>query len=402
MAASTTLELEVPAAASSASRTQRALLLADRHPWLIAGLLSLVGWSLAVRDQYPTDYGVFTGPGSNLLHLHWDRVFDDPTVQTGPLTLVVFGAWHLVMTGLGLAPSVIMGLTVLALCFNNAACAIAVTRVLSRPDPVRRGLSMGIVGLLALANGALTLDDAHPTHAAIGLLWVLVVRAAQRGAAWRAGLLLGLACGFDSWAVLGIGALVLLPSLREGLRALVTTGAVCLALWGPFALTGHFRSASMTWNAVPGSLPFVLFGSADLPWAYRLIQSLAVVGLSALVATRLRGWRNLAWLLPAFVVALRLATDPMNYTYYASPFIILLVAGAVVGVVERRPGRFPLGDGAAQLTWLRRAACRVDLLVLAALAIAAAGQAMSGPLLGYALASFVITVAAWTARPVSG
>ena len=401
MVAATTVELDLSGAAS-ASRTRRVLSLVDRHPWLLAVLFSLVAWSLAVRDQYPTDYGVFTGPGTSLLHLHWGSVFDDPTVQTGPLTLVVFGAWNLIVTALGLTQSVTIGLSVFALCFNNTACAVAVARVLSTPDPVRRGLTMVTVGALALANGALTLDDAHPTHAVIGLLWLLTVRAAQRGEARRAGLLLGLACGFDSWAVLGVGALVLLPSLREAWKALAATSAICLVLWGPFALTGHFHSAAMTWNGVPGSLPYLLFGQADLPWAYRLVQSLAVVGISALIAYRFRHWHCLAWLLPALLVSLRLATDPMNYGYYSSPFIILLVAGLVVGVVERLPGRFPLGDGAAQLAWLRRAASRLNLLVLAALAAAAAGQALSGPLLGYAIASLMIIIAARTARPASG
>jgi hypothetical protein len=92
---------------------------------------------------------------------------------------------------------------VFALCWVNTACLIGALRTVAGADAVRRGVATLAGGFFALAYGTLTTTDAHPTHAVIALLWFLAVRAAIRDRPAVAGLLLGVACGLDTWAVLG-------------------------------------------------------------------------------------------------------------------------------------------------------------------------------------------------------
>jgi hypothetical protein len=367
--------------------------LAD-HPWLVACALAGAAWPLTAHGSDPADYRLFAAAGTQVIELHWGAVFADPTVQTGPVSLLAFGTWAKALAALNCSPAAVAGLTVFAMCLVNALCAVAVVRVLTAGwPPSRRGAAIGLVGLLSLAAGVLSLDDAHPTHAAIALLWVLVVRAARRGRVFSASLLLGLACSLDSWAVLGVGALVLLPTRRDVVTAGSVLVAACALAWGPFVLSGHFESGSMVWRPLPRSLPGQLFGSGDVPWGYRLAQAVLVVSVTAAVARRRPDTDALCWALPALAFSLRLASDPLDFGYYANPLLILLCAGAVTGVLASVPGPFPRSDGHEQVAWLQQLWPVPSICAASALVAVTVGRVASGPLLGYSPAVGLVLLA---------
>lgn len=303
----------------------------DRHSWLLVALFSVVAAALADWRDLPADYLLFVRSGSSLLTGHLTRVFSDPSVQTGPLTAALFGTWHACMGALRLpeAPA-----TVLALCSLNTVALIVCARRVVGPGPARGGSTLA-AGVLALLFGTLSIDDAHPTHALIAMLWFFAARSARKQDV-RCGLLIGLAAGLDSWGVLGVG--VLLVDLRTSRRSLALASAVALLLWAPFVLAGRFHSGQMQWMPVPGSLPALLLGHHPVPWGYRLVQGGLVLLLGCALALLLDKSPNLDWLLPAALIAARIATDPLHYRYYDMPLVILLLVG-VVGLLAH-----PLAD----------------------------------------------------------
>ena len=128
-------------------------------------------------------------------------------MQTGPVTALFM---FLLRGATGWTGPVAAPAQILVLCLINAGCLVIALRVsLTRGGSVRAAALL-VVGLLAVAFGALS-TATHPTHAAIALLWFLAVRAARRGRPEVVGLLIGVACGLDTWGVLGAGAVLALP-----------------------------------------------------------------------------------------------------------------------------------------------------------------------------------------------
>jgi hypothetical protein len=319
---------------AGAAKVSAALRRVDAHPLLVAVLLGLAGFLLAGNwTDTPADLTLFANAGGALIRGDLAATFDDPAVQTGPVTALFM---FLLRGATGWTGPVAAPTQVLFLCLINAGCLVTALRVsLTRTGSVRAAALL-VLGLLAVAFGALSTTDAHPTHVVIALLWFLAVRAARRGRADVVGLLIGAACGLDTWGVLGAGAMLALPSVRHVVRSAIVAALAAGAFWLPFLATGGAHSFQMQWTPVPDSVPSLFFGATPVPWSYRLAQGLVCLLAGAAVAWWLRHSDDAAWVLPVVVVAVRILLDPVWFEYYGVPVTLMLLVGAATVATRAR------------------------------------------------------------------
>jgi hypothetical protein len=209
------------------------------------------------------------------------------------------------------------------------------------------------IALLLVAGNPITLRALEIGHAEELLGGVLCVAAALAAGARRpllAGVLLGLALANKPWAVIAvIPLLAILPDRRP--RMLAVAGVTCLIVMLPLLLAG---SAVETTKAVAqgggaifqpwqiwwflgehGETVTGIYGSypdhRNLPtWLAgherQLVLAIVLVAsLMLLQRVRRLGWPN-GLLLLAFAFQLRCLVDTWNFSYYALPLVIALVA----------------------------------------------------------------------------
>jgi len=273
------------------------------------------------------DLAYFVHQGERLLSAGWADTFADPTLQSGPLQLVVTGA---VRSTEALAFVVELGVAALLLV------------VLGRFGVSKRWRAvLGLVAVGAgLTHGAFV--DGHPAEAVSPLLWILATLEARRKRPIRAGVLVGLTAGLELWGVLGAAVLVLAPRLRDVAKGCVAEVVVVVALVVPFALAGDFRMFDYEWRVAPGTLlGVVLPAGTDFGWPLRLLQAGLACGLGAGVALRLRRSVHAVWLTPLVVVVARIALDPLAYGWYwlEAEALALVGAGALITVPPLRVRR---------------------------------------------------------------
>jgi hypothetical protein len=172
----------------------------------------------------------------------------------------------------------------------------------------------------------------------VPLCWLAAGVCARRGRAVAAGALLGLSAGWEVWGVLGAAVLLLGPDggwgrvRQAGAGALALTGVVA-ATYLPFVLTGEFRMFELRWIVVPGSLVAVLWPDSVrtwFPWGARLAQAGCAGAASVATALALRRHRDAVWLVPLVATAVRLVLDPVLYSYYWTPVLVLALAGLAI------------------------------------------------------------------------
>ena len=228
----------------------------------------------------------------------------------------------------------------------TALLVVATARVVGVKNPA---LLCG-VGLLAVVTGltGIGYGVGHPADPLIPLIWVLAAAEARRGHAWRAGLIIGLCAGLQTWGILGVAVLVLAPRLRDSAVGAGIAGVTGLALFLPFMLGGHFAMLSFEWHVFSPS-PLSLFLAAGTPfgWPLRLVQAAVAVALGATVARLLRHSPHALWAAPLAIVAARLQFDPDLYRYYLAAPQGLILVGAAAGAARLRLLRRdePLRDG---------------------------------------------------------
>ena len=160
-------------------------------------------------------------------------------MQTGPVTALFV---CLLRSATGWTGSVAAP-AVLVLCLINAGCLVDRAATLAHQRRhCQGGGAASSSDFSRVAFSAFSTTDAHPTHAVIALLWFLAVRAARRGRPEVVGLLIGVACGLDTWGVLGAGAVLALPSVRAVARSIVAA-LVAGAFWLPFLVAGGTHSS---------------------------------------------------------------------------------------------------------------------------------------------------------------
>src|SRR5215218_5452289 len=196
--------------------------------WLVP--LGASGLVAAFGTRDPADLPYFAHAARTLFSSRWADTFADPSLQVGPLQLILVG----ICDRIG-------GVGFLAYAFEIALAASIVFVVgrLLRGRPHRMAFQ-ALAGLAAVMLGvtAEAYSYGHPAQVAIPLLWVLAAIDARDGRTIRAGILLGLGAGFEVWAVLGAPLLLLAPAGRLALRGFSVQVAITAALFAPFVLAG--------------------------------------------------------------------------------------------------------------------------------------------------------------------
>jgi hypothetical protein len=278
------------------------------------------------RGTDPGDLLYFVHKGEQLLSADWADTFADPTLQSGPLQLLVVGA--------------VGNLTALVFLIELgvAALLLYVLGRLGTGDRVRLA-----VGLLAVASGLThgAFVDGHPAQAIVPLLWVLAGVWAREDRVLLAGALVGLSGGLELWGALGAPVLLLAPRFIRAVQAGLAQAAVVAALLAPFALAGTFRMFEHEWELTTGTLlSLVVEPGSDFGWPLRLLQASLAVGAGTAVACAWRRQLHAVWLAPLAVVIVRVLLDPLSYGWYwqAAQALVLVGAGLVLTAL---PARFP-------------------------------------------------------------
>lgn len=265
------------------------------------------------------DAPMFAQAGRTLLSSHWTRAFSVPAIQVGPLQLALFGS-------VGRSPEALA----LVLAAGTALLLLAAARVLGVEKPIL----LAATGLVAVGGGltAVGYRTGHPADATLPLLWVLAAADARRGHARRAGLLVGLSAGMETWGILGAAVLVLAPRRREACEGALVAGAAAVALYLPFMIGGHFAMLKFRWHVHPPSpLSLLLPDGTVFGWPLRLAQGLFTVSAGVTVGGLLRRSLHALWAVPLAVVAVRLLLDPQLLSYYLAAPQELIFLGAAVG-----------------------------------------------------------------------
>jgi len=273
------------------------------------------------------DLVYFIHQGERLLSARWADTFADPTVQSGPMQLLVTGA---VRTTEALAFVVELGVAALLL------VVLGRLRV-----PARWRLLLGLAAVvLGLTHGAFV--DGHPAEAVTPLLWVLAGIEARRGRDLRAGAIVGLSAGLELWGALGVAVLLLAPRVRDAWKGVAALGAVVVAQLAPFALFGSFHMFSYEWRVAHGTLLGVVVPvGTHFGWPLRLLQAGVACAAGTVVALRLRRSVHAVWLTPLVVVLARIGLDPLAYGWYwlEAEALALVGAGALLTAPPLRAHR---------------------------------------------------------------
>ena len=265
------------------------------------------------------DVSFFLGAGSTLLSGDWAQTYADPAVQSGPLQLAFFGlgAW------------IPWGVLVLAQVGGTVLLLVGLMRVLGpRPAPGRwivLGFGWSVV-VLGLPLTALT--GGHPAHLIVPALCLAGAEARRHRPSPPA----------RSSARGGLGD-VGSPRRRRP-RARAARVKLSQAPARPLRLPEPSSSpssspASSRWANTSGAsgstLPgLVLDPGSAFPWGLR-VQAAAAVGAGAAVAWRLRGTPHAVTASLATVAFIRLAFDPVFYSWYwVRPALVLAAAADVV------------------------------------------------------------------------
>jgi hypothetical protein len=310
-----------------------------RAAWPVLAILAVaIPFGALVHDDSAGDSSLFFGAADVLLSHRFTHAFGDPSLQVGPLQLLLFGGGARLAHALGLGSATLLSVVIQA----GAALLVVGTALLVLAGAPRRRTLAFAAGIATVATG-LTLgafDSGHPANLCVPLLWIVAGVAARRGNLAAAGALVGLGCGLEVWSLLGLPVLLLAPSLRGALRAALWTLAIVALLFGPFALGAHFRMLDYHW-AVAGGTPvsLVLGAGTQFGWPLRLLQGALALGAATLVLRQTRRSLHAVWLVPLAIVLVRLLLDPQLHLYYFAEVAAPALVGAAA--LAGRQGRTP-------------------------------------------------------------
>jgi hypothetical protein len=326
-----------------------------RAAWVaLAAVAAAAGWAWSRTQVAIVDEPLFRDAGDALLHGRLAEVYAYPIVQAGPFELLwvrlvtaldaVSAGLHLTALGVAGVPAVTLG------------AGYAVRRLRAALDlPRAAAVELGVAALtLVWGVGAAFAFCGHPAQVVVPVAWVAAGVLAHRGRPVAAGAVVGLAAGWETWAVLGAAVLLVAPAGRERPEGGAAPGtawigvakagaaltAVLAALYLPFAATGSFRMLDNRWTVSPQSLvadavPALV--AEGFPWWARAVQAACAVAASAAVALALRAGSgagaagvDAVWLVPLVAAAVRLVLDPVLYPYYWTAPLVLALAGVAV------------------------------------------------------------------------
>jgi hypothetical protein len=291
--------------------------------WSIPAALAALTAPFARGDD--GDGRAFEAAGRTLISGHWSHAFANRQIQVGPLQLLLYGS---------------VGRSTLALSIVLAVTAALLVVAAARATGVNRPALLAATGIAAVATGMTrgVYEAGHPADALLPLLWILAAADVRRGRVVRAGVLVGLGAGFETWGILGVAVLVTAP------RAAALAIAVASALFVPFMLAGHFASGDFQWTIDARSLlGHVVTPGTAFGWPLRLLQGGAALAAGGALAWRLRRNVHAVWVVPLVVVVVRLLLDPLDSDYY----FLGVATPALVGLalVASRRWRFSFTAG---------------------------------------------------------
>lgn len=286
---------------------------------------------LAVHTSGPSvDGPYFTAAGRSLLSGSGLHAYAARGLQAGPWQVAGFGLLSR-LTDLVRLPDDATFAVLSSLA--STAAVIAGVRWLRR----RCGLSASpvaelLAGVLAigwqLATSVYT--SGHVAELVIPIVWVAGAGIARDDRVLVAGLLIGLAAGFETWAVLGAPVLLLAPTWAARAKAVAALMAVTAATYLPFVLAGPFRMGDATWAVSRHSLIHAIDPNlATFPWTARLVQSVVVVGVGVFgwLLLRHRCGPTAVWVIPALIAMSKAISEPSGYDWYWLPAQLTLLAG---------------------------------------------------------------------------
>jgi hypothetical protein len=294
---------------------------------LLVALTAAVTVGLAVPPGDTGDLTFFVHSAERLFSNDWASTYSDPTLQVGPLQLVLLGALDAAAGMFDISSTRLIGAVF-------GAGVVALFWLLVRRLLDGRGGRWALIAA-ALAPVALGLTfeayrDGHPAQAIVPLLWVLAGLQLRAGRFWLAGVLIGVSAGFELWGILGVAILVLAPRVWDAVRAFAGATIVLPALLVPFALAGDFGMFEYRWEVNGDTLLSLLVEpGTTFTWPLRVLQGATAVLAGATVAWSLRRSVAALWAGPLALVAVRLALDPVRYPWYWLALETLVLVGAV-------------------------------------------------------------------------
>ena len=307
---------------------------------VVAAVFLAVTAAAAVRSAHGwtgNDFRIYGVAGRTMLSAAWLHAYANPLVQAGPLELALDGTLYR-LSRWPVAMALVSDLLV-------AVLFVVAVRVFAG----RKALPLGVACAGAVALGIVTnpYTLGHFAEPIAAILWLFAARDAQRGRVLRAGLLVGVAAGFEPWGILGIAVLALAPDLRAAARGAAVAAGLLAFQFLPFPLGGHFHMLDYRWHVTGGPLRLVMPGKA-FGWPLRVLQASVTLALAGLLARRVRGVGAAVFIVPAAAAIVRLSIDPMGtYYYWDAPLVIELVGvaaaianrDAIRAWVEHRVGR---------------------------------------------------------------
>lgn len=272
--------------------------------------------------NYGSDGTFWVRYGQVLLSSHWDRAFSNPEIQVGPLQLAFFGS----LANKEMTIAILLGVV-------TALLVVAATRAAG----VRNAALLCVVGLFAVVIGLTRIPDrsGHPADVMLPLIWVIAADQARRNHRLRAGLLIGLCAGVETWGILGVAVFAFAPRLRDAAVSTLVSAGIALALFLPFMLGGHFEMLFLGWKVdQPSLMSLIVPVGTHFGWPLRLVQAMVAVSAGIAAARALRHSPHAIWIPPLVIVAARLLLDPLLNSYYPSAGEGLILVGAAVGAAH--------------------------------------------------------------------
>ena len=315
--------------------------------WWLFALVVAVGTAALTVGADTGDLPFFVHAADDLFTRDWAQAYANPDLQIGPVQLALLAVADAVARALSIST-----FTLLAFAVPLGVTALFLF-VLRRLLPERQPLLLLTAGVVFAALGlpAAAYMDGHLAQAVVPLLWILAGLKARDGEVAAAGALVGLSAGFELWGMLGVIVLLLAPRLRGAAAGAVVQVAVVAALFLPFALAGELRMFDYHWVVTGDTLLSLLVEpGTDFTWWMRLAQGGTALAVGAALTWPLRRTLHAVWLGPLAVVAVRLALDPVRYSWYWLALETLAVVAAVeVLSHERLRARAPLARRAGTL-----------------------------------------------------